>query len=262
MSVQSLHLFPIKSIHGVRVDQATCGARGFEGDRRYMIVNPDGRSLTQRTVPELGLIRWLDDHLLADGHTPIAVPEPIEVTRHVQVWSAHVDAYGMPDPIDAWISNVIGQPAHLVFMDQKHSRPIDAEIFGDAEVSFADGFPYLITNTASLADLNARIAGPEVLMDAFRANIVIDTSEAWAEDEWKRLRIGGAEFEIVSPCERCKVTTLDPEDPRVVRRDGEPLRTLATFRRSGGGVIFGVNAICRTPGVAVQIGDACTVTAS
>lgn len=227
-----------------------------------MIVNPDGRFLTQRTVPELGLIRWLDDGLSAAGHPPIAVPAPIDLTRHVQVWSAHVDAYGMPEPIDAWISNVIGQPAHLVFMDHKHSRPIDPELFGDAEVSFADGFPYLITNTASLADLNARIPGPGVLMDAFRANIVIDTSEAWAEDDWKHLRIGDAEFEIVSPCERCKVTTLDPEDPRIVRRDGEPLRTLAAFRRNAGGVIFGVNAICRTPGATVRVGDPCTATAS
>ena len=98
-------------------------------------------------------------------------------------------------------------------------------------------------------------------MHAFRPNIVLKSDQAWAEDEWKTLQIGDAIFDIVSPCERCKITTLEPEDPRIVRRDGEPLRTLASFRRHAGGVIFAVNAICRTPGSIVNRGDSCTVVA-
>jgi hypothetical protein len=132
------------------------------------------------------------------------------------------------------------------------------------EVSFADSYPYLVANTTSLDDLNARILVdsrhkaqnyPAIPMAAFRPNFVVSGAAAWAEDTWKRLRVGDAEFEVVSPCERCKITTLDPSDPRKVRKDQEPLRTLAKFRRNADGVIFASNAICRNPGVTINVGD-------
>lgn len=260
MNVSSLHIYPIKSIAADSLDHAICGGRGFEGDRRYMVVNPDGRFLTQRTVPELGLIHFDDGQLTSRGHRPIDVGNPTNQQRKVQIWNTSVGAQAMNPEIDLWISQVIGQPAHLVFMGDSNSRLIDERLFDEAEVSFADGYPYLIANTASLADLNKRITGPEVPMQSFRPNIVVESQEAWAEDHWKTLQIGDAIFDIVSPCKRCKVTTLEPEDPRIRRRDGEPLRTLASFRRHAGGVIFAVNATCRTPGVVIRRGDPCIAT--
>ena len=130
-----------------------------------------------------------------------------------------------------------------------------------ASVSFADGHPYLFTNTASLADLNARIPNDTITMNAFRSNIVFESDIPWIEDTWKRVGIGDAVFELVSPCVRCKVTTLDPADPLIVNPNQEPLRTLADFRRDDqrGGVTFGWNAMCLTPNVVIQIGDKLSV---
>jgi uncharacterized protein YcbX len=257
MKIKSLHIYPIKSVAAVNVSSLVCAERGFEGDRRYMIVDPDGVFLTQRTVPELGLIHA---GLTPDGLALIAndretfVGAPSGTTMKVRVWSTDVDAVLVDSSIDAWISDVIGQPAHLVAMPDSVVRLINPDA-GQMEVSFADGYPYLVANTASLDDLNGRIPGDPISMAAFRPNLVVSGAKAWAEDTWKRLRVGDAEFEIVSACERCKITTLDPGDPRKVRRDQEPLRTLATFRRDGDGVIFASNAICLTPGVSIHIGD-------
>jgi len=257
MKIQSLHIYPIKSVAAVNVSSLICAERGFEGDRRYMIVDPDGEFLTQRTVPELGLIHaqlTQGGLALTANDREILVGTSSGTTMKVQVWSSNVDAVLVAPSVDAWISDVIGHPAHLVAMPESVVRLIDPEA-GHVEVSFADGYPYLVANTASLDDLNDRIPGHPISMAAFRPNFVVSGAQAWAEDTWKRLRVGDAEFEVVSPSERCKITTLDPSDPRKVRKDQEPLRTLAKFRRHGDGVIFASNAICLTPGVTITVGD-------
>ena len=261
MKIKSLHIYPIKSVAAVNVSSVVCAERGFEGDRRYMIVDPDGVFLTQRTVPELGLIHaglTQDGLVLAANDRETFVGRPSGTTMKVRVWSTAVEAVLVDPLVDAWISDVIGQPAHLVAMPDSVVRLINPDA-GHVEVSFADGYPYLVANTASLDDLNVRIPGDPISMAAFRPNFVVSGATPWAEDTWKRLRVGDAEFEVVSPCERCKITTLDPSDPRKVRKDQEPLRTLATFRRDGDGVIFASNAICLTPGVTIKVGDAVEV---
>ncbi len=273
MKIESLHIYPIKSAAAVDVTSVVCAERGFEGDRRFMIVDPNGLFLTQRTVPELGLIHveFTQDGLVLsadDRETCVSLANDRETfmstgtAMKVEVWSDSVGAVLVDPSIDAWISGIIGQPAHLVRMPEESVRLINPEV-GRVEVSFADGYPYLVANTASLDDLNARIGSqqPSILMAAFRPNFVVSGAIAWAEDTWKRLRVGDAEFEVVSPCERCKITTLDPSDPRKVRKDQEPLRTLATFRRNGDGVIFASNAICRHPGVTINVGDVVEVLA-
>ena len=126
----------------------------------------------------------------------------------------------------------------------------------DVRVSFADESPYLMANSASLDDLNDRIDGSRVAMEAFRPNLVVDGQTAWVEDTWDVLQVGEARFEMLHPCRRCSMTTLDPERPDRPRADGEPLRTLASFRRNAAGkVLFGVYAVCLNPGAAVHVGD-------
>ena len=222
-----------------------------------MIVDQDRNFLTQRTTPELGLIEAFRSgeqiSLRMGNEEQLAVSIPNDGDRvPVTVWGDQVDAIAIPIA-DAWLEKRLGLTAQLVVMPESTLR--ETSIGGI--VSFADGYPYLITNTASRDDLNARIDGDPIEMAAFRPNLVLETDQPWIEDSWRRIGVGDAVFELISPCVRCKVTTLDPEDPTRVNPHQEPLRTLSEFRRDDvrGGVTFGWNAMCLTPGVEIHVGD-------
>ena len=111
-------------------------------------------------------------------------------------------------------------------------------------VSLADEAPFLLATTSSLHDLNARLGvrgKAPVDMQRFRPNIVVDGTQPWEEDTWKRIRIGPAEFEVWQRCGRCSMTTIDRE---TLERGPEPLATLSTFReRDHGQRNFGMHLI-------------------
>lgn len=156
-------------------------------------------------------------------------------------------------PASEYLSTFLGLSAKLAYLHNVEARAVDPT-FGHAEdrVSFADGFPLLVTLTASLDDLNSRLAKP-VSMNRFRPNLVIEGASAWAEDTWRRLRVGPLTLRIVKPCSRCAIPTFDPltgERPD----NNEPLQTLAGFRRAEGGIMFGQNAIPDAPG-RLRVGD-------
>jgi hypothetical protein len=151
----------------------------------------------------------------------------------------------------AWFSRYLGFDCRLVYMDEAAHRPVDPQYAPEGrEVSFADGYPLLLTAEASLADLNARLDAP-VPMNRFRPNLVVAGGMAFAEDGWSRVRIGAVPFQVVKPCARCVVTTIDPQ---TAAQGKEPLRTLSRFRRRQGKVFFGENLIPEQPGI-VRVGD-------
>lgn len=123
-------------------------------------------------------------------------------------------------------------------------------------MGFADGFPLLVVNQSSLDELNSRLSTP-VDMRRFRPNIVVEGADDWAEDAWRRIRIGNSTLDIVKPCSRCVMTTVNPDtgtkDPST-----QPLKTLAGYRQTPDGVIFGQNAVHQGPGV-ISVGDKVTV---
>lgn len=259
MRLTHVHLYPIKSCAPLEVESAVIEPRGLQHDRRWMVVDLDGRFLTGRQLPRLTLVRALPDPqgllLQAPGMQPLRVDAPgTDSIWSVTVWKSQVDARPATAVADAWLSEFLGQPVRLVHMDDGIVRPMtDAHSLPGDEVSFADAFPLLLISRASLDGLNARLARP-VSMLQFRPNLVVDGVAAHDEDGWKRIRIGAVEFDVAKPCTRCIFTTVDPlrgeRDP-----DGEPLRTLITYRRSGDGVTFGQNLIPRTQG-RVRVGDA------
>lgn len=154
---------------------------------------------------------------------------------------------------DAWFSGILGQEVQLIHMNDAVTRPLVKERLPanqDFEVSFADGYPYLLTNQASLTDLNQKLASP-VPMDRFRSNLVITGGSAFDEDNWKRLAIGKAEFLVVKPCARCQVTTIDQATGRSSK---EPLKTLASYRKRNGKVMFGMNLVA-VKAADISIGD-------
>lgn len=261
MHLAGITVFPVKSLRGRPCRSAEVEPWGLVGDRRYIVVDPTGRFLSQRECPAMATLdadAGGEGLVLRAGNAPairVAPPGPEAEAVTVSVWKDHVAARAVGDDADAWLTAALGRPCRLAFMDDpRQARAADPTFAaGTDRVSFADGFPLLVTSTASLDDLNSRLAAP-VGMDRFRANLVVDGAAPWAEDGWRRLRVGAAVFEVVKPCARCIVVTTDQ---RTGTRDAafEPIRAMQRFRRDAKGqVIFGQNLVPRSGG-AVSVGD-------
>lgn len=261
MRLTAITLFAVKSLRGRPCESVAVEPWGLAGDRRYLVVDPRGRFLTQRECPALAT---LDAHPLHGGlllggcgrpDLRVKGPGPAAERVAVTVWRDTVTALAAGREADRWLEAALGRPCRLVYMDlPAEARPVNpAFARPEDRVSFADGFPVLLTSTASLADLNARLAEP-VGMERFRANLVVDGDAPWAEDGWRDLRIGPVLFEAVAPCARCIVITADQRTG--TRHPGsEPIRTLQKFRRDAQGqVIFGRNLTPRSGGC-VTVGD-------
>lgn len=263
MKVHSLFVYPVKSLSGIEVPSFETDDFGPVGDRRWMIVDEDRRFVTQRDHPELARV----ETRLEGDRVFIRIPDEGEFALtaseeevRVQVWRDWVKALaGLPEANDA-LSRFCGKPVRLVFMPDSSFRRVDAGRVDEyRRVGFADGFPFLVTNTASLAELNTRLEAP-VEMRRFRPNIVVEGAGAWDEDEWHSLGIGDNQLSIVKPCSRCVMTTVDPvtgqKDTAL-----QPLRMLSSYRRTQEGVIFGQNAIHESTGT-IRVGDPVTVNKS
>jgi uncharacterized protein YcbX len=222
-----------------------------------MVTRHDGSFVTQRDLPRMALIDvGLSGHeleLYLPGHGSTRLPLSHEDTPYstVRVWSddvrASVHAGG-----SEWIGRALGGDYQLVYMPDDVTRPVNPARAAPGDiVSFADGYPLLLATEASLADLNTRLPSP-IGIRRFRPNLVIAGSPPYAEDDWKRIRVGELEFRVPKGCDRCKVTTIDPE---TAEQGVEPLRTLASYRKWDGKVWFGVNLIPNACGT-LQVGDA------
>ncbi|KPQ27947.1 MAG: putative Fe-S protein [Marinobacter excellens HL-55] len=260
MRVHSLYLYPVKSLAAIEVSSFDLDEFGPAGDRRWMLVDDSGAFVTQRQLPILATLRTgIDDRFInvciPDEGTFDLVPgkEPVSVG----VWRDRVEALIGAGKASQAVSRYCGQSLRFVYMPETSFRRVDPERVPDRKrVGFADGFPFLVTNQASLDELNARLEMP-VDMRHFRPNIVVSGAEPWTEDDWRSLVIGTARFDIAKPCSRCVMTTVDPyagtKHPRT-----EPLRTLSTYRKTSDGVIFGQNAI-HLDGHRVSVGDTVTI---
>lgn len=269
-TLNSLHIYPMKSARGIALRSATLRPWGLEGDRRWMAVDENGRFLSQREHAALATVQAQHTasgiRLSAPGREPLEVPTPAADTlRTVTLWRDQVQVVPGGDIAAEWLSAVLELPAQLVHLDDPATRRQVDQEFGRAEdhVSFADGYPVLITTTSSLAALNELIAAGTVPsdgplpMERFRPSLVVDGSDAWAEDDWHRIRVGSTVLQIVKPCGRCVVTTTDQQTGI---RGREPLLSLARHRKFGTRLVFGQNAVVERPGT-LQLGDPVTVLA-
>ncbi|MDX1336277.1 MAG: MOSC domain-containing protein, partial [Gammaproteobacteria bacterium] len=185
---------------------------------------------------------------------PLTLPLRLDNGQDIQVtvWKDNCMALEAGDEINQWFSHALGQDLRLVYMPDTTERRVDPDYGQESDItSFSDGFPLLLISEASLDDLNDRLEQP-LNMRRFRPNLVVRGCPAYAEDSWKRIRIGDIEFDIVKSCSRCIVTTINP-DTGERSTDSEPLRTLSLYRRKGNKVYFGQNLIHRGTGK-LQIG--------
>jgi uncharacterized protein YcbX len=252
--IAELNLYPVKGCRGIALREATLAATGLEvdgiGDREWVVVDDDGEFLSQREYPAMALVATrLTPHSLelrAPGMLRLEVPFDSEgdVLR-VRVWDDVVSAVTQGEVADAWFTSYLGRRARLMRFDYEGRRLAAHRYTGkvDAPFKFADAFPLLVTNAASLADVNARLherGHAPVTMARFRPNIVLDGLPAFEEDYVRLLRIGAAVIRPVKRCARCSVPGVEPDtgEHSAIVPD-----LLAGFRRADDGVMFGVNAI-------------------
>lgn len=261
--VTGLFRYPLKSAAGQPLDAMTLDPWGPIGDRRWMVIDADGRSLTAREHPRMLLVTVTGTpdglQVAAPGAADLHVQHPSGVPETVFVHSSPAPVVPADEAAHAWFSTLLGVPARLVHQADPTGRPTSpAFSTADDRVSLADGYPLHVTTTASLAALDDLVAAgrfPDewpVSMIRFRPNLVIDGTTPWAEDGWRRVRIGDAEFRAVKGCARCVLTTLDPE---TADRGREPLASLVKHRRWDGQSWFGMNLIPDTPGATLAVGD-------
>jgi uncharacterized protein len=259
-TVSSLHLYPVKSLRGHDVPQSRVERIGLADDRRWVVTDLNGRLLTQREIRRMAQIsvvvtsQGIEMFHAEAGHSAVEVPGAESDILTVTVWRFTGPARRANATAEAWLSAVLSQAVYLAYMHDTTVRAVNP-LFGtvDDRVSFADGYPVLITNEASLADLNQRGESAHV-MRQFRPNLVVSGARPWEEDTWQRIRIGSLTLRIVKPCDRCIVTTLDPVTGTAMPQEQSPLGILAKFHRSEAGIMFGQNAIPDAEGV-IHVGD-------
>jgi len=251
IDVKSLHIYPVKSCAGQDTDHARLEVLGLSGDRRAMIVDENGKFLTQRSDGQLALIKPVFQSSglsinLGDGPWDV---ELSSARRMGTVWNDQVDLRIADERSNQRLSEFLKKPVTLLVMDEKSARTTSGN-WTDSPNSLSDGYPLLITTTASLKALS-QTAGRELSMKQFRPNIVINVETPWIEDHWQVLRIGEVEIELVKPCTRCHVTTLNPVSGKA--EFPETMEAMIKTRRSDDerikGVLFGWNAIVRKSGI-------------
>lgn len=259
MILSEIWVYPVKSLGGIRLTKALTEERGLQYDRRWMIIDDENVFITQRVHQKMALIdvalleEGLKIFLRANPDDFVLVPyKPVTALPvTVRVWDDTTEAVTVSDDADTWLSRQLGLNLRLVVMPDSTERKADPRYAQHNEnVSFADGFPYLVISQASLDDLNGRLAEP-IEMRRFRPNFVVSGTEPFAEDQWKQITIGDLRFEVVKPCARCVLTTIDPT---TAEKGAEPLKTLATYRRNGNKILFGQNVTVQDFGE-LKVGD-------
>lgn len=252
-------IYPVKSLAGIRVKQATVLEKGLEHDRRFMLVDSANRFITQREHPELALF---DTEVVGSQLriTHRVTRQAIDFELHTQpeataisatIWNDTVSVFEVDPHLSNWFSAQLKFICRLVHFPEKNPRQVDRNYASHNEqVSLADGYPFLFIGQASLDDLNTRLAEP-VEMRRFRPNFVFTGGEPYEEDNWKNFSIGSVQFTGIKNCARCVLTTVDPATGT---KGVEPLSTLSTYRRKNGKVYFGKNVVAQNNGT-ISEGD-------
>lgn len=259
LKISELYIYPIKSLAGIAVNKARITEKGFEHDRRWLLVDKDNRFLTQREYPQMALLQQsIETNNLIITHkiNKQAIKIPINTAMSanrvtVTIWDDTCIAEFVSDEADRWFTEMLGLKCRLVYMPDDTKRIVDQRYAPENSItSFSDAYPFLIIGQASLDDLNSRLV-ESLPMNRFRPNIVFTGGEPFEEDQYGHFTIGGINFYGVKLCARCIVTTIDQE---TAKKGKEPLKTLTSYRFKNNKILFGQNLIHEGLGE-VAIGD-------
>ena len=253
MKISDIIHYPVKSLAGNHLEKSEVHERGLKDDRRLMLIDENNNFVSQRAFPYLSQIEvgiTEDDLVLRDRRSNEFLHQELKfelAKTDVTVWRSKVTSHSfLSKEADNWITERFGKNLRFVYMDESDHRHMNPDFASEDElVSFADGYPILICNTASLKALNSSMSS-NINMDHFRPNIVIDIDQAWIEDDWKRLKINDVVLRIAKPCARCKVINIDPENGEI---NPEVLQALGKMRIVDNKILFGMNAIVEKTGM-------------
>ncbi len=248
LEVSGLYIYPVKSLGGISLSETYITDRGFQYDRRWMLVDESGLFLSQRTFPVMALIQCSIENeqlIISHKHNPdqkliIPVNEYAEENIDVQIWDDVCASKAVNKEADTWFSEILQTNCRLVFMPDNSKREVEKKYALHNEItSFSDGYPILIIGQASLDDLNSRLDIP-IPMNRFRPNIVFTGGDAFEEDRIGTFSIGDIEFSAVKPCARCAIPTINQD---TAQSSKEPTRTLAKYRAANKKIYFGQNLL-------------------
>jgi uncharacterized protein len=268
LKLSEIYIYPIKSLGGIRLDVSNITTRGLENDRRFMLVDENGRFLSQREYPQLAIFQteieaaFLKITNKKNGSTlkislQYSLNHKVTQSLNVQIWDDETSAIEVSSEASNWFTQALDIPTRLVYMHEESQRKTDAQysLNGEEITSFSDGYPILIIGQSSLDDLNNRLENP-VNINRFRPNFVFTNGEPFEEDAWHEFTVGNVRFFGVKPCARCIMTTIDQETGE--KKGKEPLLTLNKYRKAGNKILFGQNVLISQLGT-VSVGDDVTV---
>ena len=276
MRLVQLNVHPLKSGAIRPLSSASVLARGLEDDRSWMLVDPDGDLVSAREVH--GLFRVVADtpatdptvagalRLRAEGHPDLHVDRASGAVIPIRLFSLHLHATLAGPEADDWLRTVLGSDVRLVWCHDPTARRLQPGYSAEGDhTSFADSFPVTVATLASLRQLDDWIVeraleqgeeAPDPLpVERFRANLVVDGDEPFAEDRWRTVRVGGVDFRVTKAVGRCVMSTIDLT---TLTTANEPIRTLARHRRVDGKTLFAVHLVPLSTGT-IGVGDEVTV---
>lgn len=251
-SVSDLYIHPIKSLGAIQTSSFQIDACGPALDRRIMLIDPNGKFITQRQSPIMSLINVVLNNqtlTLSYGNESIKLPLPNFGSKTnavtVDVWGDKISGQLISSNASQWLSTILKKDVRLVYMDDSEHRQVDLEFAKPGvQTGFSDGFPFLLISQASIDFLSDKV-GFELLMTRFRPNIVVAGCEPFEEDSWKKIRIGQVDFDVVKPCSRCVIPTIDV---RTGEKQKEVMQAMLEYRKKDKNVFVGQNLIHKQSG--------------
>jgi uncharacterized protein YcbX len=241
-----------------------------------MVVDADGHLVSAREAH--ALFRVVADtpatdpgvaadlRLRAPGKDDLVLAAPAGDVVPVRLFSLDLHAVAAPPEANDWLRSVLERDdVRLVWCDDPTRRTLQPGYSQPSDhTAFADAFPVTVASLASLRQLNDWIVErslelgeepPEPLpIERFRANLVVDGVEPFAEDGWRTLTVGEVRFRVAKPVSRCVMTTIDLETLTTAK---EPIRTLARHRQVDHKTRFAVHLVPLDAG-RVGVGDPVT----
>ncbi|WP_284381705.1 MOSC domain-containing protein [Litoribrevibacter albus] len=261
LSVHSLFYYPIKSCAPNTLQSANITPSGIENDRRWMIVDAEtGKFVTQRKDPKLARIRVKQEseqialQYLDGADSYIDVPVSKTSLIETEVWKDRQQCWDQGEQVSTWLSEILDKDVRLAYIDDEQLRTVDQDFAKPMDqVGFADGFPFLVATTTSIEQFNKDL-GYEISIKRFRPNIVIEGDDLvpYAEDQWKAIEINGIRFDLVKPCSRCVMPSINPE---TIERERAVIETLVATRKQGNATFFGQNAVHSPKQGLISVGD-------
>lgn len=244
--VNDILIYPIKSLPGISLSQGSIKKKGIKLDRRWMLIDENNKFISQREFSNLTQfnIELLEKEMhLFYKNESINIPykSKSDIAHEVLIWDHKVVANEVSKKLSQWFSTVLDHNVRLVKMTKESSRIKKfLQSPWKSKVSFADGYPILIIGTASLDLLNSKLEHP-IKMDRFRGNLIVNTDEPHEEDDWETIIVGSSVLQLIKPCARCQMITIDQQSGL---KSVEPTKTLSSYRKFENKINFGINAIC------------------